>query len=146
MLAMNLGQSPIGWSLSRIQKKYSTTLVSTRVPSTSKTASTSSRPALRRSAASAVFESEAGVVLPLGPFHRPQRQPAPRGELPAAGEGPGRRADRLAPTVTQGVGCEVGGALVVQLAQAQGVPASRGRVVDAVLPGRRLGGGCSQHD
>ena len=67
MLARKRGQSPSAWSLRRIQRKYSTTLVSTSVPSTSKTASTSGRPARRLSAATAVFVSGLGSVLPLGP-------------------------------------------------------------------------------
>ena len=47
---MNEGQSSSGCARKRIHKKYSTTFVSTNVPSTSNTASTSDRP-LRRSIA-----------------------------------------------------------------------------------------------
>ena len=63
---MNAGHSSTGCARSRIHRKYSTTLVSTRVPSTSKTASTSERPARFSIADRTDVVSGLGAVLPLG--------------------------------------------------------------------------------
>ena len=63
---MNDGQSSSGCARSRIQKKYSTTLVSTSVPSTSNTASTSLRPRRCSIAARTELASTLAAVLPVG--------------------------------------------------------------------------------
>src|SRR5260370_1096412 len=69
--AMKPGQSPSGCARSRIHKKYSTTFVSTSVPSTSKTASTSARPLRRSTAARTELDSDLTAVLPVGCFPLP---------------------------------------------------------------------------
>src|SRR5207253_173811 len=66
MSAMKAGQSSSGCARRRIHKKYSTTLVSTSVPSTSNTASTSLRPERRSIAARTELVSALGKALPLG--------------------------------------------------------------------------------
>src|SRR5262249_19909159 len=67
---------------------------------------------------------------------RPQRQLASGHELTAAREGPPRRTDGRAPAGAGGVLGDVFAAVVVAAAQAQGVPAAGGRVVEAVLARR----------
>ena len=66
MSAMNAGHSSSGCARSRMNRKYSTTLVSTSVPSTSNTASTSFRPVRRSIADRTELASALGAVLPLG--------------------------------------------------------------------------------
>ena len=63
---MNDGHCSNGCARKRMKKKYSTTLVSTRVPSTSNTASTSARPLRFSMVARTEPDSARTTVLPVG--------------------------------------------------------------------------------